>query len=94
MPSTAMSLLLQKSNGQFELVIWNNVQNWNKSAGTPITVGPTNVTVTFGAAASQVEVYDTASGATPIQTLTNATSVSVPLKDYAIVVEVTGPGQC
>jgi hypothetical protein len=30
LPSTAKSLLFQKSNGNFELVIWNNVTNWNK----------------------------------------------------------------
>jgi len=89
MPSTATSLLLQKSNGQFELVLWNNVSNWNVATGAPIAVNPTNVTVNLGASAANVNVYDITSGTTPISTLTHTNSVTVPLKDYAMVVEIT-----
>ena len=88
MPSTATSLLLQKSNGQFELVIWNNVTNWNVSTGTPTAINPTNVTVNLGTSATSVNVYDITSGTTPISTLKNTNSVTVPLRDYAMVIEI------
>lgn len=89
MPSTANSVLLEKSTGQFELVIWYNVTNWNMAAGTPITINPTNVTVNFGVPVTLVNVYDTTAGTSPIQTLTDPSSVTISLRDYAIVVEIT-----
>lgn len=90
LPAGGTSLLLQKSNGQFELVIWNNVQNWNKVSGAPITVAASNVTVTFAAPQQKISVYDTTnSGTSPISTSSAATSMTVNLTDHAMVVEVS-----
>ncbi len=70
-------------------MIWYNVTNWNMAAGTPITINPTNVTVNFGVPVTLVNVYDTTAGTSPIQTLTDPSSVTISLRDYAIVVEIT-----
>jgi hypothetical protein len=88
LPSTAKALLFQKSTGAFEIVIWNNVTNWNKGAGTPIAISPTPVSVNFPAAHGTVNVYDPTSGAAAIATAANANAMNVSLKDYPIVVEV------
>lgn len=88
LPSTAKAILFQKSAGAFELVIWNNVTNWNKAAGTPIAISPTTVTVNFGAAHGTVNVYDPTSGTAAIANASNANAMSVSLRDYPLVVEV------
>lgn len=91
--TTAKYLLFQKSNGNYEIVLWNivlwnNVTNWDFSAGTPITISPTNVGITFGSNQGVVNVYDPVVISTPILTVSTTNTVSVLLNDYPIIVEV------
>jgi hypothetical protein len=88
LPSTGASTLLQKSNGTFELVVWNNINNWDWNTNTPITISPTNVTINFTNTASSINVYDITLGSAPIQSLTNANAVTFALRDYPMVVEI------
>jgi hypothetical protein len=67
--------------------LWNNVTNWDFSAGTPMPISPTNVGITFGSTQGVVNVYDPVVSSTPILTVLNTNSVSVVLNDYPIVVE-------
>ena len=93
LPSTGASMLLQKSNGIFELVVWNNINNWDWNSNTPITINPTNVTVNLSTVASSIKVYDITSGTTPVQTLMNTNTFTFPLRDYAMVVEIVSTAQ-
>lgn len=70
-------LLLQKSSGNFELVVWDE----------RATVTDT-VTVGLGTARKTVNLYDVTTGTTPTKTLTNVASVPLMLSDHAVVVEV------
>jgi hypothetical protein len=88
LPSTAKSLLFEKSNGTFEIVIWNNVTNWNIAAGTPISIGPTTVSVNFGVSHSTINIYDPTGSTTPIANANGSSAINVSLRDYPIVVEV------
>jgi hypothetical protein len=88
LPTSGKSLLFQKSNGNFELIIWNNVEDWNFAAGKPTTITPTNVTVTFSSIQAQVNVYNTIQGSTPISETSNTSSVVIGLADYPMVVEI------
>ena len=88
LPSTGTSLLLQKSTGQYELIIWNNVVNWNHAAGTPITVSPVNVTATLAAAATTINTYDPMIGTSPLSTASNATSATASLSDHPMIIEI------
>lgn len=78
-PVTVHDLLLQKANGKYELVVWG------ESAS-----GSNNVTVNFGSSQGTVNVYDITSGTTPIQTLTNVTSVPLTMTDHAFIIETSG----
>jgi len=71
-------MLMQKSNGVFELAVWGEQ-----------TRGSADVIVELGNAASKVSVYDVTIGSAPIQTLTKVKSVPLTLSDHAMVVEVT-----
>lgn len=89
LPSTGNSMLLEESTGVFDLLVWNEAQDWNAGAQSPIVVARTNAVVNLGAIYSSVRVFDPLVGSDPIQTLTNASSVTLGLTDHLLVVEVT-----
>jgi hypothetical protein len=89
LPSTARSMLLEKSNGIFELVLWNaNATVYN--GASDVTPRTSNVTVSLALAASTVHVYDPVKSATAFRTLTNASTIKVGLAADPVIIEV-GP---
>lgn len=76
-PSTVHDLLLQKHDGTFELVVWDE-----RASSTD------SVTVSLGASRKAVNVYDVTVGTTPTKTLSNVSSVSLSLTNHAVVIEV------
>ena len=81
-PVTVHDLLMQKSDGTFDLAVW----------GERYTGGSDNVTVNLGATFASVKVYDPMVGAEPIKTLTNVRSVPLTLSDHAFIIEIA-PGK-
>jgi hypothetical protein len=76
-PETVHDLLLQRSDGVFDLVVWGEQLK-----------GTNDVTVNFGSARASVKVYDPTIGTSPTQTLANVRSVSLILSDHPVVIEV------
>jgi hypothetical protein len=76
-PSTVHDLLLQKSTGQLDLVVWNER-----------VTGSDAVTINFGGTHQRVKIYDIVSGTMPIPTLNHLASVHLSLSDHAVVVEL------
>jgi hypothetical protein len=79
-PATVHDLLLQKSNGTFEMAVWGE----NAS-------GSNNVTVNLGATFPAVHVYDPTVGTSPTQTLRKVTSVPMVLSDHPLIIEIPAP---
>ena len=77
-PNTVHDLLLQKSTGQFELVIWDERVS-----------GEDNVSVDLGEVHRNLNVYDVTAGTTPVQTLANVKSVPLVLSDHAVILEIS-----
>lgn len=75
-PATVHDMLLQKSDGTFELAVWGEQVK-----------GSNNVTVNLGIPYASVKVYDPTVGATPTQTLNNTGSVPLTLSDHVLLVE-------
>lgn len=75
-PATVHDLLLQKTDGTFELIVWNEQVS-----------GSCDITVDFPEAGASVRVYDPTIGTSPIQTLTNVKSVPLTLSDHPVVIE-------
>ncbi len=75
-PDTGHDLLMQKSNGTFELAVWGDAV----SASTPVTVN-------LGATYSTVKVYDITVGTSPISTISSTATVPLTLTDHAFIVE-------
>ncbi|WJR81421.1 glycosyl hydrolase [Bradyrhizobium sp. NP1] len=76
-PPTVHDLLLQKSNGTFELIVW----------GEQVS-GHSAITVDLGEPRPKVRIYDVTAGTTPIQVLTAVNSVPLTLSDHALVLEI------
>ncbi len=76
-PATVHDLLLQKSDGAFELAVWGE----NASASN-------NITVSLGATFTTVRVYDPTVGITATENLENVASVPLTLSDHPLIVEV------
>jgi hypothetical protein len=76
-PATVHDLLLQKSDGTFALVIWDE-----RVKGTD------SVTVDLGAAYTGVKLYDPTLGTAATQTLNRATTVPLTLSDHPIILAI------
>jgi hypothetical protein len=76
-PATVHDLLMQKSDGVYELAVW----------GDQVVGESANVTINLGRTFPIVNVYDVTSGTSPIQTLSNVSSVSLTLIDHAFFIE-------
>ena len=79
--STIHDLLLQKSDGTYELEVWGD---------RPVSGTVTAVTVTLPTNYPTINVYDVTSGTTPVRTLSNTGSVPLTITDHAFVVEFGG----
>jgi hypothetical protein len=78
--TTVHDLLLQKSTGTFELVIWD------ENAG-----GNDRIVVNLGAMFATVNVYDVTVGTSAIESLSNVASVVLSLNDHAMIIEIRNP---
>jgi hypothetical protein len=75
-PATVHDLLLQKTDGTFALVVWDE-----RSGG-----GSDNVTVNLSTPRATVSVYDPTVGTSPSQTLHDVGSVALTLSDHPLVI--------
>lgn len=87
--SNVRQVLLQKSNGQFFLLIWKEVSSWDPVTNQDISVAASNVTLAFNQPVAQVAVYkpsvSTAVQGTP---WANPASVNLSVPDELLVVRI------
>jgi hypothetical protein len=89
LPTTGHSLLLEKANGVFELLVWNEAPNWNSTTKSAIPAAPTNIEVNLGAIYRYIKAFDPLQGSTSIRTVTNASTVKLALTDRLLIVEIS-----
>jgi hypothetical protein len=76
-PATVHDLLLQRSDGTFQLVVWGER-----------LAGRDHVTVQFPVRHPSVKIYDPTLGTEPVQTLTDITSIDLTSSDHPIVIVI------
>ena len=80
-PATVHDLLLQKSDGTYELAVWaDQVTGFN------------NMTVNLGARFTKVNVYDVVRGNRPVSVFHNVSAILLSLSDHAKVTFFGGAG--
>jgi hypothetical protein len=77
-PKTVHNLLLQLSDGTFQLIVWDERLS-----------GQDRVTVDLGATSETVRLYDPTIGVEPTQTLTAIDSLELTLSDHPIIVAIS-----
>jgi hypothetical protein len=77
--STVHDLLMQKSTGTYEIVVWDD---------RPVGEATDSVTLYLDTSYPSVTVYDITSGTKPVQKLSNTSSVPITLTDHALIVEL------
>lgn len=83
----AGQILFQGQDGAFYIVIWAEPIIWNATTNTAVAPPTYPITVTFGTA-NQVSVYDPIQGTLPIQSASNANSITVNVADHPIILKV------
>ena len=78
-PATVHDLLLQKSDGKFELVVWNE----RFALG-----GSDDVTVNLGGDYATVKIYDPTTGTEAVKILNNVNLVALSLSDHPVIIEI------
>jgi hypothetical protein len=85
MPSDAHSLVMQRSTGAFNLVLWDERPIWN---GADVTPAAATVTVDLDRTFSRVTVHQPLGGATATQQFTGVSSVDLQLAGEPLVLEL------
>ncbi|MET4046207.1 hypothetical protein ABIC03_007947, partial [Bradyrhizobium sp. RT6a] len=88
MPSSASQMLLEKHNGTFDLVVWDEHVIWDPNLKKEIASPTSDVTVNLGKSYGVVYVYDPLVGTSPIATYTNVSQLHVTLTDHPLVIQV------
>jgi hypothetical protein len=88
MPVTGHSILLEKSSGIFDIVLWAEPANWNDHLHQPIDRQPIPVTVTLNGTAGTIAVYDPMVGSEPIERERNVNALVLGLADHPVIIEV------
>ncbi len=76
-PLIVHDMLLQKSNGKFELVLWRESIK-----------GSDTIMVNLGRTYLKVNIYDPTIGTSVIQTFDNVSSVKIPMCDHPMIIEI------
>ncbi|MES2809143.1 MAG: glycosyl hydrolase [Bacteroidota bacterium] len=76
-PETVHDLLLQNSNGKFQLVVWGE-----KASGN------IDVTISFAKKARAIKLYDPTIGITAINNNNNTSTIKLNLSDHPLIIEL------
>ncbi|MDA9435757.1 beta strand repeat-containing protein [Bradyrhizobium sp. CCBAU 51627] len=90
MPDSGNSMVLGKTNGAYDLVVWAEPKVWDPTTNTEISNPSQTVTVQLDAVHQSIKVYDPTGGTDPIATYSNVSSFTIPVSDHPIIIEIDG----
>lgn len=82
--------LLQKRNGNFYLILWQEVASFNPKKHVDLVVPPQPITLTLNTSIRQVNLYQIHNSTTPIVQATHP-KMKLNVPDYPLVVELVPP---
>ena len=82
-------LLLQKSSGEFDLVLWQEVASYDFRRQEDLTNPPAALTLTLGQRMRRIAVYEPNLKDDPIETSENQAAVHLEVPDQPIVVSIS-----
>lgn len=91
LPTSGNSMVLAKSNGAYELVVWAEPKLWNDANDTEISNPTTRAKVHLGTVHKTVTIYDPLNTSKPIAAYTNVQDFTLPVSDHPLVIEIDAP---
>jgi hypothetical protein len=91
MPATGNSMVLAKSNGAYDLVVWAEPTLWNDTTETEVSNPTKSVAVHLAAVHQTVVIYDPLTGTVPIAVYHNIQDFNVPVSDHPLIIEIDPP---
>ncbi len=88
LPSTARSYLTEKSDGSYQIIIWNEPDIWNQTTDKAIQAATASVNVNLGGAFGTVQVYDPLTGSSPVKSFSNVSSLNVDVVHHPIIINI------
>lgn len=83
------STLLQKSDGTFFLILWQDADSWNSESKKDIAVAALNVKLSLANTATKIEIYDPLKSTSATKTLADVKDIQVQVPDSPIIVKLT-----
>ena len=90
LPQTGHTYLTQKSNGSYQVTIWNEPDVWNEATDQAISDPTNKTTVSLGSKFGTIEVFDPLKSTSAITIFHNVSSIDIDLTDHPLIVQVTG----
>jgi hypothetical protein len=88
MPPSSYSFVIEKSNGVFDILLWDERGNWNTSNGTEPGLSTSTITINL-ASPHYGYVYDVIkSGRTPVDTFGSVLQVPLNLNGDPLIIEI------
>ena len=81
-------LLLQKSDGQFLLILWQEVSSYDGKKQQDIAVSPQPVTLMLDHSARSISTYEPTVQAEPSHVYANVAKVSLEVPDHPLVIQI------
>jgi hypothetical protein len=91
LPASVHSLLFQKSDGRFYLVLWNDANNWDAERGEPTFNDSLSATLTVKQDVSRIRTFVPLTNGTSPTSSADSNSLDIAVPDHPLVVEIT-PG--
>ncbi|MCK1368242.1 RHS repeat protein [Bradyrhizobium sp. 62] len=91
MPASGSSMVLGKSNGAYELVLWAEPKLWNDGTDSEVSNPAQTVTLNLGAVHHSVKVYDTLTGPSAIASYSDVSAITIPVSDHPLIIEIDAP---
>jgi hypothetical protein len=87
-PSSVRKTILQKRNGRFYVVLWDDVKSYDPYAKRTIDTVWKGVNLSFASQYKTVNIYRPLDGSSPRSSYSNINSLTVSVPDYPVVVEL------
>lgn len=84
-------LLLQKSNGEFDLIFWQEVPSYDTRQQTDLHLQPVSTTLTLARKAQSVTVYEPAIREKPMASYSGVTQIPLQIPDHPLVIRILTP---
>lgn len=82
-------LLLQKSNGEYDLVLWQEVSSYDVNGHADINNPALPAMLTLQRNASHIAIYEPVTQAEPLHTFSNVKSAQIEIPDHPLIVEIS-----